>query len=80
MSAPASRSSRSGTHAPLDDEALRSLVGVDGLEVRNHEWWDDAAFAHVGELERRDGSPALRSGRSTRASRCGSTGSSSTAT
>lgn len=40
-----------GTHAPMDATALRSLVGVAGLDVRNHAWWDDAMSAHVGELE-----------------------------
>jgi lactate racemase len=40
-----------GTHAPMDDAAMQALVGVDGLDVRNHEWWDDATYAHVGELD-----------------------------
>lgn len=40
-----------GTHAPMDAEARRALVGVDGLEVVNHEWWDDSTFAHVGTLD-----------------------------
>jgi len=40
-----------GTHAPMDDASMRSLVGVDGLEVVNHAWWDDATYAHVGELD-----------------------------
>lgn len=40
-----------GTHAPMEDAALHALVGVDGLEVRNHAWWDDDAFVHVGELD-----------------------------
>lgn len=40
-----------GTHAPMDEAARRALVGVDGLEVVNHEWWDDATFADVGTLE-----------------------------
>jgi nickel-dependent lactate racemase len=39
-----------GTHAPMGDGALRSLVGDDALDVRNHEWWDDTTFATVGEL------------------------------
>jgi len=39
-----------GTHAPMSDEALRDLVGVDGLTVVNHEWWDDATFVPVGAL------------------------------
>ncbi len=40
-----------GTHAPMDESALRELVEVDGLDVRNHEWWDDTTFAHVGRLD-----------------------------
>ncbi|MBL8774996.1 MAG: DUF2088 domain-containing protein [Acidimicrobiales bacterium] len=40
-----------GTHAPMDEAARRALVGVDGLEVVNHEWWDDATFAEVGVLD-----------------------------
>ncbi|MCB1016479.1 MAG: DUF2088 domain-containing protein [Acidimicrobiales bacterium] len=40
-----------GTHAPMDEAARRALVGVDGLEVVNHEWWDDATFADVGTLD-----------------------------
>lgn len=39
-----------GTHAPMDEAARRALVGVEGLEVVNHEWWDDATFAEVGTL------------------------------
>jgi len=40
-----------GTHAPMGEAARRALVGVDGLEVVNHEWWDDATFAAVGTLD-----------------------------
>ena len=40
-----------GTHAPLEEAALRSLVGVDGLAVVNHAWWDDATYAAVGALD-----------------------------
>jgi nickel-dependent lactate racemase len=40
-----------GTHAPMDDDALRALVGVDDLEAVNHAWWDEGTFAHVGELD-----------------------------
>lgn len=40
-----------GTHAPLDDAALVELVGSDDLDVVNHAWWDDATYAHVGELD-----------------------------
>jgi nickel-dependent lactate racemase len=40
-----------GTHSPMDDDARRRLVGVDGLEVRNHEWWREETFAPVGRLE-----------------------------
>jgi len=40
-----------GTHAPLEPAALRSLVGVDDLEVVNHRWWDESTFTHVGTLD-----------------------------
>jgi len=40
-----------GTHAPMDEPARRALVGVEGLEVVNHEWWDEATFAEVGTLD-----------------------------
>ena len=40
-----------GTHAPMDEAARQALVGVDGLTVVNHEWWDDASFAEVGVLD-----------------------------
>lgn len=40
-----------GTHAPMTDAALRSLVGIDDLDVVNHAWWDDATFVTVGHLE-----------------------------
>ncbi len=39
-----------GTHAPMSDAEMRALVGVDGLTVVNHEWWDDATFTAVGTL------------------------------
>lgn len=40
-----------GTHAPMGDDARRSLVGVDDLRVVNHEWWDDSTFVTVGRLD-----------------------------
>ena len=40
-----------GTHAPMDEAARRALVGVEGLEVVNHEWWDDGTYADVGRLD-----------------------------
>lgn len=40
-----------GTHAPLEEQALRDLVGTPGLEVRNHEWWEPSTFAEVGTLD-----------------------------
>ena len=39
-----------GTHAPMTDDALRSLVGTDELTVVNHEWWDERAFTSIGML------------------------------
>ena len=58
---------------------MRALVGVDGLEVVNHEWWDDATFVAVGTLDADDvaGCPAAAS---PRRSTSGSTASSSRAT
>ncbi|HVX18189.1 MAG TPA: lactate racemase domain-containing protein [Acidimicrobiales bacterium] len=40
-----------GTHAPLDGDALRRLVGGSDLQVVNHAWWDDDTFAAVGQLD-----------------------------
>lgn len=40
-----------GTHAPMSDEALLSMVGVRQFPVRNHEWWEPATFSTVGRLE-----------------------------
>ena len=48
-----------GTHAPLTDDGLARLLGYDadglaatypGTTVRNHEWWDPAAFADLGTI------------------------------
>jgi lactate racemase len=39
-----------GTHAPMADEAIAALVGPVSMPVRNHAWWDDTTFAHVGRL------------------------------
>lgn len=39
-----------GTHAAMTDEAMAALVGVDGLPVVNHAWWDDATFVPLGTL------------------------------
>jgi nickel-dependent lactate racemase len=42
-----------GTHAPLADADLPGHTGLrprDGLELRNHAWWDDATFATVGRI------------------------------
>jgi len=46
-----------GTHQPMDDAALESLLGVpvnvlqeQGVEVRNHEWTDPTTFADLGTL------------------------------
>lgn len=41
-----------GTHAPMDERALRAMVGTDEIAVRNHEWWDDSTFVPVGTLDR----------------------------
>ena len=52
-SARASRSSPSGTHAPMNDEAMRSLVGVDGLEVREPRVVGRRHLRPVGDARRR---------------------------
>ena len=40
-----------GTHAPMSDDAIRSMVGPVGYPVLNHAWWDDATYVDVGTLE-----------------------------
>jgi lactate racemase len=41
-----------GTHAAMAEPALAAHVGgpYPGATVRNHEWWDPAAFADVGTI------------------------------
>lgn len=39
-----------GTHAPMSDAAIDTLVGPVSVPVRNHAWWDEDTFAHVGRL------------------------------
>ena len=39
-----------GTHAPMSDDAIGFLVGPVALRARNHAWWDDDTFVHVGRL------------------------------
>jgi nickel-dependent lactate racemase len=45
-----------GTHQPLDDDALADLLGarrpdrLAEVAVRNHAWWDPAAFATIGSI------------------------------
>jgi lactate racemase len=39
-----------GTHAPMSDDAVRALVGPTSMAVRNHAWWEDDTYAHVGRL------------------------------
>ncbi len=39
-----------GTHAPMSDEAISVLAGSTGIPIRNHAWWDEATYAHVGRL------------------------------
>ena len=39
-----------GTHAAMSEEAMRAMVGVDALDVVNHEWWDDTTFTSLGTL------------------------------
>lgn len=40
-----------GTHAPMSEEALATLVGGESLEVHNHEWWSEDTFIRVGTLD-----------------------------
>jgi len=43
-----------GTHAALDGADLAAHTGLparDGLEVRNHEWWEPATFAQLGRID-----------------------------
>jgi nickel-dependent lactate racemase len=39
-----------GTHAPMSDESIRTLVGTESLVVVNHAWWDDQTYVGVGTL------------------------------
>ncbi len=47
-----------GTHAPLSDEELLSLVGASdtglpaGVSIRNHEWYDPDTLVSIGTLSR----------------------------
>ncbi len=43
-----------GTHAAMGDQAMRAMVGVEGLEVVNHEWWDEETFVALGTLAAED--------------------------
>lgn len=39
-----------GTHAPMSDDAIDALVGPTSMAVRNHAWWENDTYAHVGRL------------------------------
>ncbi len=39
-----------GTHAPMSDDAVAALVGSTSLPTRNHAWWENDTFTHVGTL------------------------------
>ena len=39
-----------GTHAPMSDAALAALVGPVSIPTRNHAWWEEGTFVHVGTL------------------------------
>ena len=43
-----------GTHAAMTEAAMQAMVGVDGLAVVNHEWWDDETFVPLGTLSAED--------------------------
>ena len=34
----------------MSDDAIRALVGPTSMPVRNHAWWDDDTYVHVGRL------------------------------
>ena len=42
-----------GTHAPMSDDAIGTLVGQVSFPVRNHAWWEDDTFTHLGRCPRR---------------------------
>jgi lactate racemase len=39
-----------GTHAPMSDDAIATLVGPSSIPVRNHAWWDEDTYVQVGRL------------------------------
>jgi len=41
-----------GTHGAMSEAALADHLGgsYPGTEIRNHEWWDPATFAHLGTI------------------------------
>jgi lactate racemase len=39
-----------GTHAPMTDDAIAALVGPMSMPVRNHAWWEEGTFRHVGTM------------------------------
>jgi nickel-dependent lactate racemase len=39
-----------GTHAPMPDDAIGALVGPVSIPLRNHAWWEDDTFIHMGRL------------------------------
>lgn len=41
-----------GTHPAMEHAALERLVGGPraGVDIRNHAWWDEAAFSDLGEI------------------------------
>jgi len=51
-----------GTHAPMNDAAIRSMAGETAFPVVNHRWWADDTYAHIGTL-RADTVSALSEGR-----------------
>lgn len=40
-----------GTHAPMSEADVSTMVGPTALPVVNHAWWDDRTFAHVGTID-----------------------------
>ncbi len=39
-----------GTHAPMSDAAIETMVGPLAIPVGNHEWWNEETFADVGQI------------------------------
>jgi lactate racemase len=43
-----------GTHAPMSEEAIRTMTGDLTFPVVNHAWWDDRTYVTLGDLGARE--------------------------